>query len=192
MVIQSVCELTNRVCFGHVCCARRLRVSAWSRRLGTSSAGSALCLHPGARRGRGKALGGAGRQRRGVESAELLVVLECRDGRMRHRAGSADRAGCGFRGTSWPAHHTLGDAHQRLPLTDHELDRFRRLNDPNHPRAHPQDADLTARRHQARRGRSGVEAAVARPRGRRRSPDLKLEDAAVHDRFPDQHGGIVH
>ena len=82
MVIQSVCELTNRVCFGHVCCARRLRVSAWSRRLGTSSAGSALCLHPGARRGRGKALGGAGRQRRGVESAELLVVLECRDGRM--------------------------------------------------------------------------------------------------------------
>src|SRR5947199_7203707 len=27
-------------------------------------------------------LGGAGRQRRGVESAELLVVLECRDGRM--------------------------------------------------------------------------------------------------------------
>src|SRR5215813_9393472 len=68
--------------------AVRLRVSARSRGLGTSSAGSALCLHTGARRGRGKALGGAGDQRRGVESAELLVVLECRDGRLR----AAERA----------------------------------------------------------------------------------------------------
>src|SRR5437870_9461422 len=44
------------------------------------------------------------------------------------------------------------------------------------------------------RGRGGVEAAVARPRVRREDAylALKLEDAAVHDRLPDQHRGIVH
>jgi len=63
--------------------AVRLQVSAWSKGLGTSSAGAALGLHCGARRGRDEALGGAGCQRRGVETTELLVVQERGDGRMR-------------------------------------------------------------------------------------------------------------
>src|SRR5947208_6727304 len=63
-------------------------VAVRSRDVGTSSAGSALCLHTGARRGRGEVSGGAGDQRRGVESAELFVVEECRDGWMR----AAERA----------------------------------------------------------------------------------------------------
>src|SRR5438445_2303978 len=56
--------------------AVRVRVSVRSKGLGTSSAGAALHLHTGARRGRSEALGGAGRQRHGIESAELLVVEE--------------------------------------------------------------------------------------------------------------------
>src|SRR5438132_1255379 len=40
----------------------------------------------------------------------------------------------------------------------------------------------------------GVEAAVARPRVRLKDAHLalKLEDAAVHNRLPDQHRSIVH
>src|SRR5438552_19053223 len=59
-----------------------IRVSVRSKGLGTSSAGAALHLHTGARRGRSEALGGAGRQRHGIESAELLVVEERSDRRI--------------------------------------------------------------------------------------------------------------
>src|SRR6266571_1030561 len=108
--------------------------------------------------------GADGGQRRCVESAKLLVVEERGDGRMRATewtvriAPDADLA----------EPHRQRIVHQqapyqRLPLADNELDRFRRLDDPNHPGQHTQDPDLTARRHHARRGWGGVETAVAWP-----------------------------
>src|SRR4030095_15867906 len=55
----------------------------------------------------------------------------------------------------------------------------------------PKDPDPTARRHHARRGRSGEEAAVARSCVRLEGAHLalKLENTAVHDRLLDQHRG---
>src|SRR6266478_9583940 len=124
----------------------------------------------------------------GVESAEFLVVEEFGDRRMRAAewaVGIAPDADLAEPHGQRIVHQQASD--QRLPLADNEFDGFRRLDDPNHSGQHAQDPDLTTRRHHARRGWGGEKAAVAWPLVRLEDARLalKLEDAAVHDRFPD-------
>src|SRR5712691_10393965 len=101
-----------------------------------------------------------GRFRR-VESAELLVVEELGDSWMRAAEwtiGIAPDADLAEPHGQRIIQHQASN--QRLSLADQELDRFRRLDEPNHPGQHTQDPDLTARRHHAWRGWRGEEAAV--------------------------------
>src|SRR5262249_54349651 len=169
----------------------------WSIMVFLSSCRAACQAYRPALRGRAwvEASVADGRRLSHVEATELLVVEEFCDGRMRAAewaVGIAPDADLAEPHSQCIIHHQA--SYQRLPLADNELDGFRRLDNSNHSRQHAQDPDLTARRHHARRGRSGEETAVARPCVRLEDAylALKLENAAVHDRLPDQHRGIVH
>src|SRR3989441_5237652 len=85
-------------------------------------------------------------------------------------------------------------ADERVPGTEDQLDGLQRLDGADDPGKHAEHAALGARRHESRRRRFGVQAAVARALcgvEHRRLP-LEAENRAVHVRLPEQHAGIVY
>ena len=85
-------------------------------------------------------------------------------------------------------------ADQRLALADDELQSFRGLDRAHDSGQHAQHAAFGAGRNQSRRGRFGIQAAVARAAGSAENRDLALEaeDRAVNVGLAEQHAGIVH
>src|SRR5690606_33383 len=80
-----------------------------------------------------------------------------------------------------------------LANAQNQLDRFRRLQRSNRARQNAQRAALRAAWHQARRGRLGEEAAVARSflGVEDRYLALEAEDAAIDVGFAQNHTGVV-
>src|SRR4029077_9390687 len=77
---------------------------------------------------------------------------------------------------------------------ENQLDYFRSLHHANESRQNPKNAPFRARRHQARRWRLRIQAAIARPVFRREHAGLtfKAEDRSVDIRLASQHTSIVY
>ena len=99
-----------------------------------------------------------------AHAAELVIVNQLGDRRMR-AANRALRVLSQFQLPKLEVKRVEQKqaADQRLPLADDELDGLERLNAANDTRQDTQHAALGAARHQARRRRLRVKAAVARP-----------------------------
>ena len=82
---------------------------------------------------------------------------------------------------------------ERLADAGQQLDRLRRLNRSDDAGQHAEDAAFRARRHEVRRRRLGIEAAIARPSVARKHGGLafEAEDRAVDVRLAEEHAGIV-
>ena len=85
-------------------------------------------------------------------------------------------------------------ADERFAFADDELQRFRRLNRADDSRQHAEHAAFGARRHQARRRRLGIQAAIARAVGIAENVDLafEAENRAVDIGLAEQHARVVH
>ena len=85
-------------------------------------------------------------------------------------------------------------ADERLAGSENQLDRFGGLDDADDARQDAQHAALGAARHQSRRRRLRVQAAIARAALDREHGRLPVEpeDAAVRVRLAEQHAGVVH
>ncbi len=157
-------------------------------------------------------------QQRRVVACELRLQLLRRDlGDAIGRRGARDAAERGVidepvLGRLWRAEHALRvlvqlqlperhrarvveeePADERLADADNELDRLGRLEGPDDPGEHAEDAGLRARRDELGRRRLGVQAPVARTGACVKDAHLALEpvDRAVDVRLAEEDAGVV-
>ena len=83
---------------------------------------------------------------------------------------------------------------QRLARAQNQLDGFRRLHHADQSGQNAQHSTFRAGRHQSRRWRLGIQAAIARPffGGENAGLAFKAEDRAINVWLAGEHAGIIH
>src|SRR6266849_5343844 len=129
-----------------------------------------------------------------AHAAEFVVIDQLGDGAMR----TAHRAIWIFAQLEFADFHTQGvekqqPPHEIFPAAQNQLDRFHRLDGADDSGQNAEDAAFRAGRHQPRRRRFRIEAAVARATGHAEKSGLPLEaeNRAVHIGLAEQNARVV-